>query len=149
MRNNSISAAVAGGQDLRAGIFYSGAIERIERCNVVCGAISVVVAWIWLGVAWGIGAFLGSLVSWLSFYWLARTVRSLADRIVESHKTERGGGVVLRFVLRYFFVGSVAYVTLTSYPNMGRGLLVGLCLPVVGLMIEAVYETFMSFRYGL
>jgi len=89
------------------------------------------------------------VISYVNFHWLTRAVNALADRIAaDSNSNESGSGIVFRFLVRYLLIGLAAYVTFVSRPQAFRGLLIGLCLPVAGMMIEAVWEFYSSLRRG-
>jgi hypothetical protein len=52
------------------------------------------------------GFALGAAVSYVNFRSLTRGVEGLADRIVNRNSREKGGRIVLRFVVRYGLVGA-------------------------------------------
>lgn len=128
--------------------FYARAVRRIVRILLVVGALCVPLVWWKYGAALAVGFVAGGLMSWLNFAWLARGVEGLAARIVNDESRERGGAVVVRFVMRYALVGIVAYAIFKGSSQAFRGLLFGLCLPVAGMLGEAVYEAYGAFRRG-
>ena len=99
----------------------------------------------WAGA---IGFAFGVAVSYVNFRSLARGVEGLADRIVNRNSREKGGRIVLRFVVRYGLVGAAAYAIFKSSSLAFRGFLWGLCVPVAALMAEAVWEGYTAFRRG-
>ena len=128
--------------------FYAGAIRRIVRVLLILAVITpFLVAWFY-GIAAAAGFFLGALISWINFKSLARSVEALASRIVEAHSRERGGNVVLRFLLRYVLVGIVAYAIFRGSSQAFRGFLFGLCLPVGAMLCEAAWEAYAALRRG-
>lgn len=128
--------------------FFSGAVERIVRVFLLFGTVCLpLIGWKY-GLAAVIGFTAGGLVSWINFAWLARGVEGLAGRIVNDHSQERGGMVMVRFLLRYALVGIVAYAIFKGSSQAFRGFLFGLCLPVAGMLGEAVYEAHAAFRRG-
>jgi hypothetical protein len=128
--------------------FYSGAVRRILRILLVLSLVVPMPVWHFYGLAAAAGLFLGSLVSWLNFQSLSRSVEGLADRIVDAHSRERGMAVVMRFLLRYVFVGIVAYVIFRGSSQAFRGFLFGLCLPVAAMLCEAAVEAYAALRRG-
>jgi hypothetical protein len=128
--------------------FYGGAIRRIVRTLLVLAVISPWPVWGLYGLPAASGFFLGALISWVNFKSLARSVEGLASRIVEAHSRERGGNVVLRFLLRYVLVGIVAYAIFRGSSQAFRGFLFGLCLPVGAMLCEAAYEAYAALRRG-
>jgi len=133
-----------------ADIFFSKAIDRIRRSIIVLGAVVFPLIWIRYGFLSASGFLLGVVISYVNFHWLTRAVNALADRIAaDSNSNESGSGIVFRFLVRYLLIGLAAYVTFVSRPQAFRGLLIGLCLPVAGMMIEAAFETYVALRRGL
>jgi hypothetical protein len=141
------------GPDLQASaadVFYSKAIDRIRHSILVLGAVVFPLIWLRYGVLSAGGFLLGAVISYVNFHWLTRAVNALADRIAaDSNSNESGSGIVFRFVVRYLLIGLAAYVTFVSWPQAFRGLLIGLCLPVAGMMGEAAFETYVALRRGL
>jgi hypothetical protein len=133
-----------------ADIFYSKAIDRIRQSIIVLGAIVFPLIWIHYGFLSASGFLAGVIISYVNFHWLTRAVNALADRIAaDSNSNESGSGIVFRFLVRYLLIGLAAYVTFVIRPQAFRGLLIGLCLPVAGMMIEAAFETYVALRRGL
>jgi fatty-acid desaturase len=133
-----------------ADVFYSRAIDRIRQSILVLGGIVFPLTWIRYGVLSAGGFLLGAVISYVNFHWLTRAVNALADRIaVDSNSNESGSGIVFRSMVRYLLIGLAAYVTFVSWPQAFRGLLIGLCLPVAGMMGEAAFETYVALRRGL
>lgn len=128
--------------------FYGGAIHRIVRILMILAVITPLPVWWFYGLAAAAGFFLGGLISWVNFKSLARSVEGLASRIVEAHSRERGGVVVLRFLLRYVLVGIVAYAIFRGSSQAFRGFLFGLCLPVGAMLCEAAWEAYAALRRG-
>jgi hypothetical protein len=132
-----------------AEIFYSGAIRRILRTLLVLSATLLpVVIWRY-GPSPGAGFALGAAISWFNFYSLSRAVQGVADRIIEKHSRERGGVIVVRFLVRYLLIGVAAYVIFTGWSAASRGLMAGLCLPVAAMLAEAAYEAYVALSRGL
>ncbi len=132
--------------DVRLAALYSRALPRMLRVMLAVSVPLLVPAWwfySWLG---GVGFAAGALVSYLNFRVLARGVESLAERIVNQHSREKGGQIVLRFLVRYALVGAVAYAIFKGSTLAFYGFLWGLCLPVAAMMIEAGFEAYAAFR---
>ena len=125
---------------------YEGVIPRILRNLVVVSALLLAPAfWVyrWSG---SLGFALGAVASYINFRSLTRGVEALADRIVNQQSKEKGGWIILRFLVRYGLVGVAAYVIFIGSPLVFRGFLWGLCVPVPALMVEAVWEGYNAFR---
>jgi ATP synthase I chain len=132
--------------DARLEAASATAISRMLRVLLAAGACLLIpAAWAygWLG---GVGFAAGAGVSYVNFRALTRGVEALADRVVNRHSTERGGKIVLRFLVRYALVAVVAYAIFEGSVLAFRGFLWGLCLPVVAMMAEAAWETYLALR---
>ena len=128
--------------------FFDGAIPRMQRFVLIAGGIFSAIAGWRFGWQSALGFAAGAVVSYFSFRWLHNAVQSLAGRIVDSHRPERGFSLVAGFFTRYLLVGAVAYVIFTSSSQAFRGFLFGLCTPVAALLTEAGFEAYSSLRRG-
>jgi hypothetical protein len=116
---------------------------------VVLGMLLPFVVWLRFGWRTALGLACGCGVAYLNFFWLKRGVEGLADRIVQSGKTQLSKGVVAKFLLRYVLMAMAAYGILTVSPASLYGLLAGLFLPVAAVACEAAYELYVALARGL
>jgi hypothetical protein len=117
--------------------FLDRIIPRILRNMLVASVVLIGPAFWFYGAAGAIGFTFGALVSYINFHSLKRGVEGLANRVVNQNSREKGGLIVLRFLLRYGLVAVVAYAIFKCSVLALRGFLWGLCVPVAALMIEA------------
>lgn len=132
--------------DLRLQAFNERALPRMFRTLLVVSVLLIAPAFWrygWMG-AFGFAA--GATVSCFNFRALKISVEALADRIVNSQSQEKGGRIVLRFLVRYALVALAAYAIFKGSALAFRGFLWGLCLPVAAMMIEAALEAVVAFR---
>jgi hypothetical protein len=125
---------------------FERVIPRVLRNISVFGVLLLApIFWFyrWMG---SLGFAFGVMVSYVNFRSLTRGVEGLADRIVNQDSREKGGRIVLRFVVRYVLVGLVAYAIFKGSSVAFDGFLWGLCVPVAALMAEAVWQGFTAFR---
>ena len=127
---------------------YERVISRLLRNMLVASVLMLGPAFWFYGWAGSIGFAFGVAISYVNFHSLTRGVEGLADRIVNQNSREKGGWIILRFVVRYGLVGAAAYAIFMSSSLAFRGFLWGLCVPVAALMAEAVWEGYMAFRRG-
>jgi hypothetical protein len=135
-------------EELSIGKFstYERIIPRVLR-NMLVASVLLVAPAFWLyGGAGSIGFAFGAAVSYVNLRSLTRGVEGLGDRIVNRNSREKGGLIILRFVVRYGLVGAAAYAIFKSSPTAFRGFLWGLCVPVAALMAEAAWEGYTAFR---
>jgi len=75
-------------------------------------------------------------------------VSALADRATHSAYKQSSGGIVFRFLVRYFLMAVAAYAIFSVSPASLYGLFAGLFLPVGGIACEAAYELYMALARG-
>ncbi|MGA9496769.1 MAG: ATP synthase subunit I [Terriglobales bacterium] len=127
-------------------LIHNRIIPRVLRNMIVVSILLLgPVFWFyrWSG---SIGFVFGAAISYVNFHSLTRGVEGLTDRIVNRNSREKGGSIILRFVVRYGLVAAVAYAIFKGSSLAFRGFLWGLCVPAGALMIEAVWEGYAAFR---
>jgi hypothetical protein len=121
-------------------------IPRVLRNMLILSVLLLAPAFWFYRWAGALGFALGAGLSYGNFRSLTRGVEALADRIVNRQSKEKGGWILLRFMVRYGLVGLVAYAIFKGSSVAFRGFLWGLCVPAAALMVEAVWEGFAAFR---
>jgi hypothetical protein len=137
------------GDSAESAIVYGGLVERILRFILALSVLLIPPVWLRYGMVAAEGFLLGAAISYLNFRWLERAVNGIGRAVVEFQSPERGGRIVMRFLIRYVLIALVTYVTFISWPGAFRGMLCGLCVPVAAMMGEALYEAFSAFRRGV
>ncbi len=94
------------------------------------------------------GFIAGALISYLNQVWLERGIEALGERITTQQSRERGGGIVLRAVLRYVLIAGGAYVIFNVSHAGLYGFLGGVCLPIAAIACEVAAEVFVMLRRG-
>jgi hypothetical protein len=107
-----------------------------------------VLSWVFFNRKFSLGFLIGGAIAILNFLSLRKLVIAFADRVIASGGERRSSGLVLRFLLRYGLVGVAGYAIFKSSVMSAYGLLAGLAIPAVGIMVEAGYELYGSFRRG-
>ena len=133
----------------RAESFYSGALTRIPRFMVVLALILIAAGWLHFGWRIALGFGCGCAIAYLNFHWLERVVSALADRATQTAYKQSSGGIVFRFLVRYFLMAAAAYAIFSVSPASLYGLFAGLFLPVGGIACEAAYEVYIALARGL
>jgi len=134
--------------DDRADSFYSGALTRIPRFMIALAAILSTAGWLRFGWRIALGFACGCAIAYLNFHWLERVVSALADRATQTAYKQSSGGIVFRFLVRYFLMAAAAYAIFSVSPASLYGLFAGLFLPVGGIACEAAYELYMALARG-
>ena len=127
-------------------VAYERVIPRVLRNMLVISVLLLGPAFWLYRWAGAVGFALGAAVSYVNFRSLTRGVEGLADRIVNRNSREKGGWIVLRFLVRYGLVAAAAYAIFKSSSQAFRGFLWGLCVPVAALMAEAAWQGYAAFR---
>jgi ATP synthase I chain len=125
---------------------YERIVPRLLRNMLVASILLLGPAFWFYRWAGAIGFAFGAVVSYVNFRSLTRGVEALTERVVDHGSREKGGRIVLRFVVRYGLVGAAAYAIFKGSTLAFRGFLWGLCVPVAALMAEAVWEGYTEFR---
>jgi len=128
--------------------FFDRALERIRRFMLALAGVGLLVclAFFRWPVAAGFAA--GAVVSYVNHRWLERAVEAVGERITTGQSRERGGGILLRSVLRYVFVAVGAYVIFRLSRVGLYGFLGGVCLPIAAVACEVAVELFAVLRRG-
>jgi hypothetical protein len=132
----------------RAESFYSGALSRIPRFMVALAFILSAAGCLRFGWRIALGFACGCAIAYLNFHWLERVVSALADRATQTAYKQSSGGIVFRFLVRYFLMAVAAYAIFSVSPASLYGLFAGLFLPVGGIACEAAYELYMALARG-
>jgi hypothetical protein len=128
--------------------FYSGALSRIPHFMIALAVILSAVGWLRFGWRIALGFACGCAIAYLNFHWLERVVTALADRATQTAYKQSSGGIVFRFLVRYFLMAAAAYAIFSVSPASLYGLFAGLFLPVGGIACEAAYELYMALARG-
>ena len=95
-------------------------------------------------VGWriGLGFAIGAAIGLLNFYWLKKVVAGIGELAGRSESRVSTGGIIIRFLFRYFLMAIAAFVILTVSRESLYGLFAGLFLPVAAILCETVYEVY-------
>ncbi len=99
-----------------------------------------------LRARWPVAAsfFLGAAVAVVNLRWMEYSVRRMFDaQLGQGRGSKR---LLWKALLRYAFLGAVAYVIFKGYFVSVTAFLVGLFVPIAALMIEAAYEMIVALR---
>jgi ATP synthase I chain len=132
----------------RAELFYSGALARIPRFMIALALLLGGAGWLRFGWRVALGFACGCAVAYLNFHWLERVVTALAERATQTAYKQSSGGIVFRFLVRYFLMAAAAYAIFSVSPASLYGLFAGLFLPVGGIACEAAFELYMALARG-
>ncbi len=133
----------------KADQFYDRALERIRKFMLAIGVLTLLACLTFFRWPVAAGFAAGAIISYVNHRWLQRAVEALGKRITTAQSRERGGGIVLRAVLRYLLIAVGAYVIFKLSRAGLYGFLGGICLPIAAIACEVVVELFVALRLGL
>ena len=126
--------------------FASHALRRISRFVTLFCVLGTAAFWIGLGWKAGGSFVLGALIAVINFQWLQYSVQKVITAFVGgAGKRPR---IWHKLLLRYVLLAAVVYVIFKGYSLDTPAFLVGLLLPVLACMCEAVYEAFVAFQHA-
>ncbi|HEX4664311.1 MAG TPA: ATP synthase subunit I [Terriglobales bacterium] len=128
--------------------FFAAAYRRIVCILLALVPSVALLLWVFFNRKFALGFLIGGAIAIVNFLSLRKLVIAFADRVIASGGERRSSGLVLRFLLRYGLVGVAGYAIFKSSVMSAYGLLAGLAIPAIGIMIEAGYELYGSFRRG-
>jgi len=126
--------------------FAADAMHRISRCiGILCvlGAMAF-----WLGLGWKAGGsfILGALIAVINFQWLQSSVQKVITTLLAG--TGKRPRIWHKLLLRYVLLAVVVYAIFKGYSLHIPAFLMGLLLPVLACMCEAIYEALVAFRHA-
>jgi hypothetical protein len=128
--------------------FFDRALERIRKFMIALAGMGLLVCMAFFRWPVAAGFAAGAMVSYVNHRWLERAVAAVGERITTGQSRERGGGIVLRSVLRYVFVAAGAYVIFRVSHAGLYGFLGGVCLPIAAVACEVAVELVTVLRRG-
>jgi small-conductance mechanosensitive channel len=133
----------------QAEAFYSGALKRIPHFMLALASVLSAAGWLHFGWRVALGFACGCAISYLNFHWLERVVIALANRATQTAYKQSSGGIVFRFLVRYFLMAVAGYAIFSVSPASLNGLFAGLFLPVGGIACEVSYELYVALARGV
>lgn len=114
---------------------------------VIVGCVLAISFLVFTNYKDALGGLIGAAASWLNFRWMRTSITGLS-RTLAGDVPPRAARALLtiKFLLRYVAVFAVVYATLKGSVASALGVLAGLLVIVPALMVEAVYEFYLSLR---
>lgn len=118
-------------------------IRRIKRTAVVAYVVFAVFSWIWAGFRGFLGLTCSAAVTMICFLWLEEIANALLQPAAHRRNARR---LTLRAISRFVLLGVALLVTITIARFTAVSVLLGFSIIVVGIMGEAAYSVYRSFR---
>jgi hypothetical protein len=125
----------------------SGIEQRFQRNTYIVIAIAIIAGWLLSGWRMALGALLGGVLSLFNKRWLVGSVRAILSTSVATQSGRVPPGSASKFVLRYFVIAIVIAVAMWTGDFHPLGIGIGFAAFVGGVMIEAAYQLYLSFRH--
>lgn len=113
---------------------------------MISAVVSLAVAialWIKFGATFALSFLLGAVAAIVNLRWLESSVRRMTGEDYVPGKHLR---LWPKMLLRYAFLGAIAYVIFKGYFVSVSALLAGLFVPIAALMLEAAYELVLALK---
>ena len=123
--------------------FSDRILVRVWMISAGLSLIAAVALWIRFNAAFALSFLLGAIVAIINLRWLEGSVRRMLEADFSSGKRLR---IWPKMLLRYLFLGAIAYVIFKGYFVSVSALLAGLFVPIIALMLEAAYEAYVAFK---
>ena len=115
--------------------------RKIELVNWVILGAATAVSFIFFPYQGTLGILCGGLISILNYYWLAKDVASLLQRLSGSNGLNKPKRfILLRYSGRLVVTGGVLFIVITRVPVSVIGLFLGLSVVLVSFMLTVVIE---------
>lgn len=112
--------------------------RRVWRSIFAAIVIGVVLAILFADFRFQLGILLGGALAVFNYKWMQA---SLSD-VLETGDRKSAPGAVMKFILRWFVVGVIAYLAHATGYFDPVAILLGLLAPAVAVIIEAGYVTY-------
>ena len=127
---------------------FTSSLRRIERLVPVLAVVIAAALGVRAGWPIALGFLAGGAIAYINFRWLKSTVAALADAVTLIGIHASKPSVIFRFLVRFVLIALAAYVIFVSYPVAFHGFLGGLFVPVLAILVEAMYVVYAAVRRG-
>jgi hypothetical protein len=125
----------------------SGIEQRFQRNTYIVIAIALVAGWFLSGWRMALGVLLGGVLSLFNKRWLVGSVRAILSTAVETQSGRVPSGSASKFILRYVVIAVVIAAAMWAGEFHPLGIGIGFAAFVGGVMIEAAYQLYLSFKH--
>jgi ATP synthase I chain len=125
----------------------SGIQRRLQRNTYVVIGAALIAGWFLSGWRMALGALLGGALCLFNIRWLSGSVRAILSNAVMTQSARVPPFTASKLILRYFVIAIVIVAALSTGYFHPLGIAIGFAAFVGGVMIEAVYQLYLSFKY--
>ena len=124
-----------------------GIERRFQRNTYLVIVASVTAGWLLSGRRMALGALLGGALCLFNMRWLGGSVRAILSKAVVMQSGRVPPLTASKLILRYFVIAFVIVAALSTNYFHPLGIGIGFAAFVGGVMIEAVYQLYLFFRF--
>jgi hypothetical protein len=125
----------------------SGIERRFQRNTYAVIIIALCAGWFLSGWRMALGVLLGGALCLFNLRWLSGSVRAILSKAVVMQSRRVPPGAASKLILRYFVIAFVVAAALSTGYFHPLGIGIGFAAFVGGVMIEAVYQLYLFFRF--
>lgn len=125
----------------------SGIERRFQRNTYVVIVIALIAGWFLSGSRMALGALLGGALCLFNIRWLSGSVQAILSKAVVLQSRRVPPFTASKLILRYFVIAFVIVAALSTGYFHPLGIGIGFAAFVGGVMIEAVYQLYLFFKF--
>jgi hypothetical protein len=126
----------------------SGIERRFQRNTYVVIGVALIAGWFLAGWRMVLGVALGGALCLLNVRWLSGSVRAILSKAVMTQSGRVPPFTASKFILRYFVIAVAIVIALSTGYFHPLGIGIGFAAFVGGVMIEAVYQLRLLFKFS-
>lgn len=125
---------------------HSDIEQRFLRNTLTVIAVLLIAGFFWSGWRMALGVLLGGALCLFNKRWLEGSVRAVLSETVVSKNKRVPPFTASKFILRYYIIAMVIGAAIWTGDFHPLGIGVGFAAFAGGVMIEAVYQLYLSFK---
>jgi ATP synthase I chain. len=126
----------------------SGIERRFQRNTYIVIGVSLIAGWFLAGWRMALGVALGGALCLLNIRWLSGSVRAILSKAVTTQSGRVPSGAASKFILRYLVIAAAIAIALSTGYFHPLGIGIGFAAFAGGVMIEAVYQLRLLFKFS-
>lgn len=126
----------------------SGIERRFQRNTYVVIGVALISGWFLAGWRMALGVALGGALCLLNIRWLSGSVRAILSNAVMTQSGRVPPFTASKFILRYVVIAAAIVIALSTGYFHPLGIGIGFAAFAGGVMIEAVYQLRLFFKFS-
>ena len=126
----------------------SGIERRFQRNTYIVIGVSLIAGCFLAGWRMALGVALGGALCLLNIRWLSGSVRAILGQAAMTQSGRVPSGAASKFILRYLVIAAAIVIALSTGYFHPLGIGIGFAAFAGGVMIEAVYQLRLLFKFS-